>query len=100
MLTFQRFLSYRITFLIVLFLTPLSCFADPSATILKISGSVEHELELSFNDLKQFQSINVQHNEVSIANQFNGNFYFRGVPLRTLLEAAGIKKKTLILKNR
>ena len=99
MLPFQRFSSYHIIFLIVLFLTPLSCFADPSATILKISGSVEHELHLSVNDLKQFQSINAQHNEVSIANQFNGNFYFRGVPLRTLLETAVIKKENTCFKK-
>jgi len=93
----HRFLPYGIFFLIVIFCAPV--FADTSKTVLKITGSVEHEMTLNLDDLKQFQSIIVQRNEITSDKQFNGVFYFRGVPLRTLLETAGIKKDNTKFKK-
>jgi hypothetical protein len=62
----------------------------PSVTI---RGLVEQPLKLTLDDLGAFSSITVQLNEIMKDGGFQGNFYYRGVPLRSLLEIARIQKK-------
>jgi hypothetical protein len=54
---------------------------------------VRQPLNLTLQDLERYQSIRVQLNEVVEDGSYRGAFYYRGVPLRTLLEAASIQKK-------
>jgi hypothetical protein len=60
---------------------------------LTVKGLVEQPLKLTLDDLGSFSSITVQLNEIMKEGGFQGIFYYRGVPLRNLLEAARIKKK-------
>ena len=84
-------LSILCTFSMILAVAVFAEAASSSAMI-KITGKVKNELDWSIEDLKAFQSINTQRNDITSDRTFNGNFYFRGVPLRTLLESAGIDK--------
>ncbi|MDL1968805.1 MAG: hypothetical protein LWW97_09740 [Deltaproteobacteria bacterium] len=77
-------------FLIVTFFTGY-VFAE-SKDSLSIYGLVKHPLNISMQDLTKFQSIQVQMNEVTNDGEFRGVFHYCGVPLRTLLELACIKK--------
>jgi len=60
---------------------------------LTVKGLVEQPLKLTLDDLGAFSSITVQLNEIGKDGGFQGNFYYRGVPLRNLLETARIQKK-------
>jgi len=60
---------------------------------LSITGLVKQPLDLTVEDLERCQSIRVQLNEVMEDGGYKGVFYYRGVPLRTLLELASIEKK-------
>lgn len=60
---------------------------------LSVSGMVQKPLFLSMTDLSRFGSVSVKVTEVLSDKTYNGNFQYRGVPLRTLLELASIKKK-------
>ncbi len=79
-------------FLIVTFFNGY-VFAD-SKDSLSIYGLVKNPLNISMQDLTKFQSTQVQLNEVLENGNFRGVFYYQGVPLRILLELAGIKKNT------
>ncbi len=61
--------------------------------MLSISGAVRQPLNLSLKDLQEYQSTSVQLNEIMTDGQYNGVFYYRGVPLRTLLKTAYIEKE-------
>jgi len=65
--------------------------ADSSST-LSITGVVKQPLNLTIDDLNNYQSIEVQLNEVLQDGDFRGVFSCRGVPLKTLLEIACIQK--------
>jgi hypothetical protein len=81
-------------FSLLLFIFSLSAhgLAASSPTI-SITGTVRQTLALSLEDLNTFKSVCVRLNEVTQDKNFHGGFYYRGVPLRTLLELADIQKK-------
>jgi len=60
---------------------------------LTVKGLVERPLKLTLDDLGAFSSVLVQLNEIMKDGGFQGIFYYRGVPLRNLLEVARIQKK-------
>ena len=67
------------------------CSAFPST--LAITGLVRQPLNLTRQDLNGFDSIRVQFNEVRSDGSFQGVFHYSGVPLKSLLELAGVEKE-------
>jgi len=67
------------------------CSASPST--LAITGLVRQPLNLTRQDLNGFDAIRVQLNEVMSDGSFQGVFHYSGVPLKSLLELAGVEKK-------
>ncbi len=59
---------------------------------LSIGGLVRTPLHLTMNTLANFQHASVRLNEVSLGGDFHGVFSYTGVPLRFLLELAGIQR--------
>ena len=74
------------------FVSIKSLSADSTSGI-SITGLVKQPLNLTVADLNGFDSIQVQLNEVMQDRSFRGNFVYRGVPLKTLLELACIEKE-------
>jgi precorrin-2 methylase len=75
---------------------PLACRAGQAASpaaLMTVTGIVKHPLQLTLEDLRGFQSVPVQMNEVSRDGNFHGVFMHRAVPLRTLLDLARIAKE-------
>ena len=66
--------------------------AGPSPS-LSITGLVRQPMNLSMEDLRAYQSIEVQFNELYADRSYTGTFLYRGVPLRALLETACIQKE-------
>ena len=66
---------------------------------LNITGLVKQPVNLSLEDLRQYQSVEVQLNEVLEDGGYRGAFVFRGVPLKTLLEIASIQKEETDFKK-
>ncbi len=64
-----------------------------SESQISITGTVRQPLNLSIKDLDRFQTSRVQLNEVMKDGTFKGIFYYRGVPLKTLLDMAYIEKE-------
>ena len=64
-----------------------------SSPVINIAGAVKQQLNVSLKELAGFASVTVRLNEVTRDKEFHGVFYYQGVPLRTLLELAGIQKK-------
>jgi DMSO/TMAO reductase YedYZ molybdopterin-dependent catalytic subunit len=97
----ERHMKKRLLFLFVLFFvtTPLRGIAEDQHD-LSIRGAVKHPLNLSLGDLEEYQSTRVQLNEIMKDGQYNGVFYYRGVPLRTILESASIEKKVSAFTKR
>jgi len=60
---------------------------------ISIIGNVRQPLNLSIEDIGRFQTVQVQLNEVMKDGTFKGVFYYKGVPLRTLLDTAYIEKE-------
>lgn len=87
------FLIISFMFLIVV----ISC-TESSHTI-HITGAVEKSLTLNMKNLQALQSVTVRLNEVTMDEEFNGVFYFRGIPLKDLLERAGIQKGETAFKK-
>ncbi len=85
-------------FLVTLFFTGDVLAVSPSA--LSITGLVKQPLNLTVEDLNRYQSIQVQLNEVTVDGKYRGVFYYRGVPLRTLLELASIEKEETAFSKR
>jgi precorrin-4 methylase len=67
------------------------CTAFPST--LAITGLVRQPLNITPQDLNGFDSIRVQFNEVRSDGNFQGVFHYSGVPLKFLLELAGVQKE-------
>ena len=86
----KRIISSLLLF-IMLYL-PCVIYAQ-SQSFLTIIGTVKQPLNLSMEDLGRFQTVRVQLNEVMKDGSFKGIFYYKGVPLRTLLDAAYIEKE-------
>jgi hypothetical protein len=91
----------RLLYVLVLLslIVPLRGMAEDQP-MLSISGAVRHPLNLSLDDLQEYQSTRVQLNEIMADGQYNGVFYYRGVPLRSLLETAYIEKKKTTFSKR
>jgi hypothetical protein len=70
-----------------------SAFAEAPLSTLRVDGAVERPLALSMSDLKRMQAVSVRLNEISQDGRYHGVYHYHGVPLRTILELAGIKKK-------
>ena len=64
-----------------------------TASSVSITGVVKQPLNLTMEDMNNYQSVQVQLNEVMRDGGFRGVFKYRGVPLRTLLELACIQKE-------
>jgi DMSO/TMAO reductase YedYZ molybdopterin-dependent catalytic subunit len=75
--------------IIVLWHNALLC--APRSSI-SITGEVRQPLTLTTEDLSRFESVSVRLNEVTSDKNYHGAFYYRGVPLKTLLELADIRK--------
>jgi DMSO/TMAO reductase YedYZ molybdopterin-dependent catalytic subunit len=58
-----------------------------------ITGEVKNPLKLTVAELSRFQSVEIQLNEVGRDRQFHGVYLHQAVPLRTLLDMAGIIKQ-------
>jgi precorrin-4 methylase/DMSO/TMAO reductase YedYZ molybdopterin-dependent catalytic subunit len=78
--------------LFIMFYSPCMIYAQ-SQSFLSITGTVRQPLNLALEDLDRFQTVSVQLNEVMKDGTFKGVFYYRGVPLRTLLDTASIEKE-------
>lgn len=63
-----------------------------SSPMIGITGAVRQPLNLTVDDLSRFDSVSVRLNEVTSDKNYHGAFYYRGVPLKTLLELADIQK--------
>jgi len=64
-----------------------------------ISGLVRQPLRLTRLDLMSYQSVTVRLNDVREDGSFRGVFSLRGVPLRTLLEVAHIRKESSVFNR-
>jgi len=73
------------------FLT-VSGWTAPSPTV-SVTGAVRQPLNLTLEDLQKLEAVTVRLNEVTTDHRYNGAFYFRGVPLKTLLELAYVEKE-------
>lgn len=60
--------------------------------VLKITGALKSPISLTLDDLRKFQTVECQRNDVTSGKKFHGVFNFQGVPLRTLLETATVSK--------
>jgi DMSO/TMAO reductase YedYZ molybdopterin-dependent catalytic subunit len=69
--------------------------AEAASTGIRITGEVACSLTLTAEDLSRFQSVRVQLNEVMKDGTYRGTFYYQGVPLKTLLDTATIRKKDM-----
>ena len=91
----KLFLGLTILAVLGLFCRPRS--ASPST--ISIAGIVRHPLNLTMEDLKGFDTNMVQLNEVMDDGSYRGVFFYRGVPLRTLLEAAFVQKDSAVFSK-
>ena len=91
----------RLTLALALFFMLASFLAAAGdQPMLSISGAVRQPLNLSLEDLQEYQTTRVQLNEIMTDGQYNGVFYYRGVPLRILLETAYIEKEETTFSKR
>lgn len=84
----KSFVMVVIAGILAFLLCPMVSFAS-----LSITGLVKQPLNLTPKDLVGFDAIEVQLNEIMQDGSFRGNFFYRGVPLKTLLELACIEKE-------
>lgn len=61
-------------------------------TVLSVGGSVERPFTLSSQELRDFPSMAARLNDVHLDGAFHGVFRYTGVPLRLLLDQAGVVK--------
>jgi precorrin-4 methylase/DMSO/TMAO reductase YedYZ molybdopterin-dependent catalytic subunit len=78
-------------FAVFLFLTIQAWGASSQA--ISITGAVRQPLNLTMDDLSQFESVSVRLNEVTSDMTYHGSFNYRGVPLKKLLELADVQKE-------
>jgi len=79
--------------LVVLSFSLLWGISAQAQPFLQVTGAVRQPLNLSIEDLERYQSIQVQLNEVMKDGTYRGAFYYKGVPLRTILETAAVRKE-------
>lgn len=82
---------------LMLILCAVTLAAMPAAAagqgVLRIAGQVRQPLMLTLDQLAVLDQIRVKHNEVTSKGEFHGVFWLTGVPLRNLLEMAGVEKQ-------
>ena len=86
-------LQSAVLLLLLFVFSPASLRAEMPKQTVSIAGNVQNELELCMEDLKNFQGVRAQLNDITSSNKFKGVFSCLGVPLKTLLETAGIRKE-------
>lgn len=64
-----------------------------SAAALTIGGAVKQPLTLKTDDLLKMEAVSVRASELTGEKEYQGTFVYRGVPLKSLLEFAGIEKE-------
>ena len=64
-----------------------------------ITGAVRNPVHITEDTLEKFSSCEVQLNEIHSDKTFSGIFKFWGVPLKDLLELAGVEKKNTDFKK-
>ncbi|MBI5585836.1 MAG: hypothetical protein HY892_18650 [Deltaproteobacteria bacterium] len=79
-------------FLLLFFLLLSAPAGAAPPELFHLIGSVRQPLSLNLNDLARFQSVPVRLNELTGDKKFHGVFTYRGVPLKDLLETAGVRK--------
>jgi precorrin-4 methylase len=91
----KRFVLSHAFLIITFFFLFLLVVSGWTASVpsISITGSVQQPLNLSLEDLQKLETVTVRLNEVTKDHQYNGAFYYRGVPLKTLLELAFIQKE-------
>ena len=67
--------------------------------LLRINGAVNHPLAIDATDPAPFRTMDVQRNEIKAGSEYDGSFFYRGIPLRDLLELARIEKKDTDFKK-
>lgn len=81
------------TFLIIVVLMLIVLCGTTPLLALTVGGSVGHPLNISQEELGKFGCIEARVTELTRDKHFNGVFNYRGVPLKTLLEVAGVQKE-------
>jgi DMSO/TMAO reductase YedYZ molybdopterin-dependent catalytic subunit len=64
-----------------------------SGNSISITGTVRQPLSLSVEDINRYQTVTVQLNEIMKDGTYRGVFYYRGAPLRVLLDTTFIQKE-------
>lgn len=64
-----------------------------SPPVISINGAVRQPVDVTIDDLSRFESVSVRLNELTSDRTYHGAFYYRGVPLKTLLELSGVRKE-------
>ncbi|HMK66064.1 MAG TPA: hypothetical protein VK564_09735 [Thermodesulfobacteriota bacterium] len=85
----------KIIYVLLMFLVllPVTGRAENTPDGLVISGQVKWPSRITLEGLSRMQSVTVRLNEVDLQKNFKGAFQYQGIPLRTLLEQAGIHKE-------
>jgi precorrin-4 methylase len=80
--------------LVVCFLFSFAINSWPgSSPTISFTGAVRQPLNLTIEDLQKLETVTVRLNEVTMDRQYNGAFYLRGIPLKSLLELAAVQKE-------
>jgi hypothetical protein len=61
--------------------------------VLRVTGLVKQPLRLSLADLTRLPLVRLKYNDITREGEFHGVFWFRGVPLRDILELAQMGKE-------
>ena len=85
--------KYLCFFLLLLSVFISSELYASSDSCLSVMGLVKQPLNLTTDDLSGFQTSRVQLNEIMKDGTYSGAFFFKGIPLRTLLDTAFIQKE-------
>ncbi len=89
----KDFYQQAAVLLLLLFVScPASLQAEMSKQTVSITGNVQNEIQICMEDLRNFQGVRAQLNDITNSNRFKGVFSCLGVPLKTLLKTAGISK--------
>ncbi len=79
------------TWLLLFFVIPLGWAG--ALPVLSVTGMVQQPLFVTLQDLENMQSLTVRYNEIANSEGHSeGDVYFRGVPLKNLLELACVQK--------
>lgn len=79
--------------LILLAAIGVSVMTADDSPALTVGGSVGHPLNVGLEELAKFGCIEARVADLTTDKQFKGVFNYRGVPLKTLLEVAAIRKE-------